>query len=422
MSGSLPSDYGNITVANPLDVYTKTLQARKGAIDVQNALAGQAANQILQQATDKNTGVTDYLLAGKLAASAGPQVGIAMRGLLKDASALRGAQINQASDHYNLFARTALDIARNPSDQNVNDQADSLIRAGYPADQVNAERQAYLALPLDQRKERAYTHTVSALDAQTGLSRTVGETKLVAMPQGVVPATVMQPATKFDRRSDTTSGRLHRRRGTAAWIRSGHAARGATRQLCPGNSARRWWHPATSTREATAAPPAGHRRQELPQHLRHSQGAPALRCPPKGPTPPAERPLSAVSGRRSPPAPAAASTAAPRRPSRPLQRPLLGQERRAQKGHRHQNGGQFGNAGSTEAAYCWPDGIGSTQDGSGYRAGNCGTGPGVCIPSGAGDHISAARHYERDRLPSAPGQEPTAVCAAEAKRPAPISD
>ena len=158
-------------VPSLMDVYTRSLQAQKGGIDVQNALAAQKAGRAMQLATDSNTGIFDPQKAASIATQMGPEVAPAMADLLNASSDLRTRQLAQANAHTSLTARAAAGIAFNPSDANLDQWHTTLINNGVPPSMADADLAEYKNLSPQDRVSLAHQHLSAALDAKDAIER-----------------------------------------------------------------------------------------------------------------------------------------------------------------------------------------------------------------------------------------------------------
>ena len=148
---------------NPLAAITQGNQAAQAELTTRGMQAQQAIGQILQQSTDEN-GNVDYQKAHRMAAAAGPVVQMGMMSMAKDASLLRGQQINNASALHSFVGNLAVSGVQNPSDENWDNIRSQAVNAGMPANGI-AEIDRIRALPSDQRPQAAFQHVVSNLDA-----------------------------------------------------------------------------------------------------------------------------------------------------------------------------------------------------------------------------------------------------------------
>ncbi len=130
------------SVVNPAGAIAAGTEAAGQVYDLRAKQGQQLWGQALQQATDPTTGAVDYPRAQAIAAQMGPAAAMVAASNLQNTSNIQTQQPQQAGEHLNLMQRTWASVIRDPSDANVNAQADALIRANYPAHQVNAERNA----------------------------------------------------------------------------------------------------------------------------------------------------------------------------------------------------------------------------------------------------------------------------------------
>lgn len=160
LSGSSGANSGLInalahpTVVNPLAAYQGALQTAKSDYEVQQLRANKAIGDILQQSTDEN-GNVNYEKAGQLAAAAGPVVQSGMQTYLRNASELRGQQLEQGLAR-NKAASNAIIGALNGDDAGLHDRVVSglqgLVSNGAMT-QEQATRSA-LSLPSDPTQLR----------------------------------------------------------------------------------------------------------------------------------------------------------------------------------------------------------------------------------------------------------------------------
>jgi hypothetical protein len=192
---NLLSMIANPSVVNPAGAIAAGNQAAQQIYDVRAKQGQQLWGQALQQATDPQTGAVDYLKAQRIAAQMGPAAAMVAASNLQNASNIQTQQLQQAGAHLNLMQRTWTSVIRDPSDTNVNAQADALIRAGYPADQVNAERQTVLGISdPEQRRDLAYNRSLTNMDTTDSLNRQLGQTTLTQFGGTTAPTTVIQPS------------------------------------------------------------------------------------------------------------------------------------------------------------------------------------------------------------------------------------
>jgi hypothetical protein len=162
-SASVLQGIANPPQINPLAAITVGNQAAQAEFQTRGLQAQQAIGQILQQATDEN-GNVDFQKAHRMAAAAGPVVQMGMMSMAKDASLLRGQQINNAGALHSFVGNLAVSGVQNPSDENWDNIRSQAVNAGMPANGI-AEIDRIRALPSDQRPQAAFQHVVSNLDA-----------------------------------------------------------------------------------------------------------------------------------------------------------------------------------------------------------------------------------------------------------------
>ena len=198
LSGSSGANSGLInaiahpTVVNPLAAYQSALQVAKSDYEVQQLRANKAIGDILQQSTDEN-GNVNYETAGRLAAAAGPVVQSGMQTYLRNASELRGQQLEQGLAR-NKAASNAIIGALNGDDAGLHDRVVSglqgLVSNGAMT-QEQATRSA-LSLPSDPTQLRQRLQQIQTQLAPPDLQQeqTAGQRVTISTPQGTYVTTV----------------------------------------------------------------------------------------------------------------------------------------------------------------------------------------------------------------------------------------
>lgn len=206
--GTLPKPL----VVNPLAAMAGAAQTAQSVYGVREKQAQQAVGDILQQATGPD-GTIDYPKAQALAARAGPIVQMGMASFLKDASALKGAQMTQGVAR-NTAVGNAIIGALNGDDAGLHDRVAAGLRGliangvmtgdeatkwaltmpNDPAQIRQRLEQIRLSLaPPDQQREQIYgpritinqggSITGGTADPRTGALRPAGQ----AVPLGLTP-------------------------------------------------------------------------------------------------------------------------------------------------------------------------------------------------------------------------------------------
>jgi hypothetical protein len=176
---------------NPLAAINAGNQAAQAEFQTRGLQAQQAIGQILQQATDEN-GNVDFQKAHRMAASAGPMVQMGMMKFAQDASALKGAQIEQASASHTFVSRLAASGVEDSSDANWANIRAQAVNANAPP-QVIAEIDRIRALPEDQRSGVAMQHLKNNLAALDSLQQIQGKRQTVTTPGGTYSYTEPPP-------------------------------------------------------------------------------------------------------------------------------------------------------------------------------------------------------------------------------------
>ena len=186
--GGVPTvPVGGQVMVNPLAAITAGNQAAQQEFETRGLQAQQALGQIVQQATDEN-GNVDFQKAHRMAASAGPMVQMGMMKFAQDASALKGAQIEQASASHTFVSRLAASGVEDSSDANWANIRAQAVNANAPP-QVIAEIDRIRALPEDQRSGVAMQHLKNNLAALDSLQQIQGKQQTVTTPGGTYGAT-----------------------------------------------------------------------------------------------------------------------------------------------------------------------------------------------------------------------------------------
>lgn len=179
-------------VVNPLAAMAGAAQTANTIYQVRQNQANQAIGDILQQSTDEN-GNVDYNKAQSLASQAGPVVQTGMQTFLKNNSELRNAQLINAANHQKLLGVSAMTIAKDGSDANVNAVFDNLAASGVPQSEVDRERARWLAMSPQDRQDNAVRVGMSSLDQ---LHQVIGQTTLENTGNAAVPLTTTQPTAR----------------------------------------------------------------------------------------------------------------------------------------------------------------------------------------------------------------------------------
>lgn len=176
-------------VVNPLAAMSDAAKVANTVYQVRQNQANQAIGDILQQSTDAN-GNVDYGKAQALASQAGPVVQMGMQTMLKNNSELRNAQLINAANHQKLLGVSAMTIAKDGSDANVNAVFDNMAASGVPQSEVDRERARWLAMSPQDRQTNAVRVGMSSLDQ---LHQVVGQTTGINTGGQYQAVTVTQP-------------------------------------------------------------------------------------------------------------------------------------------------------------------------------------------------------------------------------------
>lgn len=187
-SSTVLQGIANPAQVNPLAAMTGAAQTAGAIYDIRTKQAQQAWGQALQQATDAN-GNVDYPLAQSIAAK-DPLATMGMATNLRNNAELQSAQIANAANHQRLLGVNAMSVATNPSDANVNASFDNLTANGVPSQQVEAERQRWLAMSPAERQQNAVRVGLQSLDQ---LHQVIGQTTGVNVGDRYIPLTTTQP-------------------------------------------------------------------------------------------------------------------------------------------------------------------------------------------------------------------------------------
>lgn len=187
--GSLPKP----VVVNPLAAMQGAAQTAQSVYGVREKQAQQAVGDILQQATGPD-GTIDYPKAQALAARAGPIVQMGMASFLKDASALKGAQMQQGVGR-NAAVGNAIVGALTGDDAGLHDRVAAGLR-GLIANGVMTPDEATkwaLTMPNDpaqirQRLEQLRISLAPPDQQETNIYGTRGTINTGTGTQGVVQA------------------------------------------------------------------------------------------------------------------------------------------------------------------------------------------------------------------------------------------
>jgi len=172
-SGNVLDSIAHPQVLNPLAAFSTATDVASRVYDLRDKQATAAWGDVLQQATDEN-GNVDYPRAQALAAR-NPMAQQGMLRALGQTSQLRGEQLAQTGATLALYGKSALTIAQNPSDANVNATFDSLAAAGWPKAQLEAERQRVLAMTdPNARVQYALQHGLQAMDGVSAFTTAIG--------------------------------------------------------------------------------------------------------------------------------------------------------------------------------------------------------------------------------------------------------
>jgi hypothetical protein len=180
-------------VANPLGAIQAGQQAAGTYYDVKQKQANVAWGNALQQATDENGNVD--LAKAQSIASKDPMAAAGMQTALANNATMRGQQIQQTGQLYNMLGEGAGSLLNDPSDQNIASIRARFQNLGMPAGAL-AELDRIQAIPdLNQRKTEAFNHLRTIMGAQYNLA--VGGYPVPAqtqMPQGLVTTTTAPPS------------------------------------------------------------------------------------------------------------------------------------------------------------------------------------------------------------------------------------
>jgi len=187
-STSVLQGIANPVLVNPLAAINSATQAAGNVFDLRAKQAQQAWGQALQQATDEN-GNVDYAKAQSIARN-DPLAAMGMATNLANNAQLRTAQLNNIAGHMKLVGTSAITVAQDPSDANVNASFDNLIANGSPRDQVERERARWLGMSPAERQQNAYRVGQTALEQ---LHQVIGQTVGQNVGGQIVPMTTTQP-------------------------------------------------------------------------------------------------------------------------------------------------------------------------------------------------------------------------------------
>jgi hypothetical protein len=188
-SSSVLDAIAHPATVNPLAGMTSAAQTAGNIFDAR-AKQGQGLwGQALQQATDAN-GNVDYAKANAIAAQMGPAAAQAAAVNLSNNAQLQTSQINNIAGHLKLVGTSAITVAQDPSDANVNASFDNLIANGSPRDQVERERARWLGMSPAERQQNAYRVGQTSLEQ---LHQVIGQTQGVNTGGQIQPVTVTQP-------------------------------------------------------------------------------------------------------------------------------------------------------------------------------------------------------------------------------------
>ncbi len=103
------------------------------------------------------------------------------------------AQLGYAAAGMKLMGQSAMTVAKDPSDDNVNASFDNLKAHGYPADRVESERARWLAMSPAERQNNAFRIGLQSLDQ---LHQVIGQTTGVDTGGQFQPVTITQPGVR----------------------------------------------------------------------------------------------------------------------------------------------------------------------------------------------------------------------------------
>lgn len=187
-SASVLQGIANPPQVNPLAAINSGTQAAANIYNLRGLQAQEAWGNALQQATDEN-GVPDYQRAAAIARN-DPRAAMGMMAGLTGASNLRSQQLSNTANHMKLVGTSAMTVANDPSDANINASFDNLKANGSPAEQVERERARWLAMPPAERQRNANRVGLLALEQ---LHQVIGQTVGTSTNGQIVAGTVTQP-------------------------------------------------------------------------------------------------------------------------------------------------------------------------------------------------------------------------------------